>query len=218
MQSTRTCTIDGCDRPVRARSVCIHHYEQLRKVGNLPPRSEKFNVAKRFWAKVDKSGPIPPEAPHLGPCWVWTASSFRDGYGKFKLEGRNQLAHRVLYMWQNGQVEDSVLLDHICHRKCCVNPGHLRETTCKQNIENFSGLSTKNTSGYRGVHYSTARKAWVATVRHNGKKYYIGEFESPEKAGKAAMEKRLELFTHNDLDKLADRQARGVLGGSGDAR
>lgn len=218
MQSTRTCTIDGCDRSIRARSVCIHHYEQLRKAGNLPPKSEKFNVAKRFWAKVDKQGPVPTHAPQLGPCWEWTASRWKQGYGKFKLNGRNQYAHRVLYVWKNGTLPCSVQLDHMCHNPCCVNPEHLRETTCKQNTENYSGMQSRNTSGYRGVHQSPHSGKWVARVMHNGKRHFLGQFNTPEEAGDVARKARLELFTHNDLDKLADRKQRGAISGSGDHR
>ena len=40
-------------------------------------------VAARFWAKVNKDGPIPAHHPELGPCWIWTAATDPKGYGRF---------------------------------------------------------------------------------------------------------------------------------------
>jgi hypothetical protein len=45
------------------------------------------SVEERFWSKVDQASG--------DGCWLWTASRFRLGYGAFRLDGRNQTAHRV---------------------------------------------------------------------------------------------------------------------------
>ena len=39
---------------------------------------------KRFWSKVDKSG----------PCWLWNAAKDKNGYGFFKLDGKLRKSHR----------------------------------------------------------------------------------------------------------------------------
>lgn len=41
---------------------------------------------QRFWAKVNKDGPIPIHRPDLGQCWVWTGES-RHGYGFIRFAG-----------------------------------------------------------------------------------------------------------------------------------
>src|SRR5687767_3489091 len=50
----------------------------------------------RFWAKVNKNGPIPEHRPDLGPCWLWTAALTK-GYGQFRLNGRMVYAYTFAY-------------------------------------------------------------------------------------------------------------------------
>jgi hypothetical protein len=82
------------------------------------------NTLSRFWSKVDKNGPV--LVPALGPCWVWTASRFRTGYGQFRLGPRIQLAHRVAWLLTNGAWPRECAL-HRCDGGAlgCVRPDHL---------------------------------------------------------------------------------------------
>jgi hypothetical protein len=80
-------------------------------------------LPSRFWSKVNKDGPV--VRHDLGRCWIWTASSTRDGYGRFKLDGTEILAHVVSLIEAVGNDPD---LDQACHRcdqPSCVNPNHL---------------------------------------------------------------------------------------------
>jgi hypothetical protein len=96
--------------------------------------------------------------------------------------------------------ETDLNLDH--HRNCpknCVNPEHLRPVTQKQNVENRPGLAANNTSGVTGVYWH--RNRWMAEVKHNGSKHYVGRFTDIAEAEAAVIAKRNELFTHNDIDR-----------------
>ena len=42
----------------------------------------------RFWDKVAKGGP--------DECWLWTAGTNKDGYGKLSVRRKSTLAHRLL--------------------------------------------------------------------------------------------------------------------------
>jgi hypothetical protein len=88
----------------------------------------------RFWAKVDKNGPIPSARPELGPCWLWTAFINTDGYGKFRWQGEMRLAHRVAYEQLFGPVPDGLELDHLCRNHACCNPTHLEPVTHGENV------------------------------------------------------------------------------------
>lgn len=201
MQSTRTCTIDGCDRPHYGRGLCKMHYQRARKAGNLKPLPKPSPV-ERFMSKVDREGPVPAKRPELGPCWEWTASKNRLGYAMFTVAGRGSIAaHRWYYEQLHGEVPRKLDLDHMCHNRGCVNLDHLRPATRKANAENREGPRKGNLSGYRGVSYVPHCKKWKATVFHDGKSIYLGLHPTPEKAAEVARLKRNEVFTFNDIDR-----------------
>ena len=202
MQSTRTCTIEGCDRKHYGRGLCGKHYQRARIAGTIAP-SPKPSPIDRFMAKVNKSGSIPEHRPDLGRCWDWTAGKNNLGYALFSVTGRGCIAaHRWYYEQLHGEVPRKFDLDHMCHNRGCVNPAHLRPATHKANCENLKGTRKGNSSGYRGVYYVPHCKKWKATVCHNGEVIYLGLHSTPEAAGEAARAKRNELFTCNDLDRL----------------
>lgn len=90
-------------------------------------------------------------------------------------------------------------VDHRCHNRGCVRPDHLRLATNKQNQENLSGPHQDSSSGVRGVSWEKGR--WRACVVHDGHKINVGRFVTLDEAEAAVRAKRLELFTHNDLDR-----------------
>lgn len=151
------------------------------------------SVEQRFWEKVDRRGD--------DDCWLWTASkNTGSDYGQFRLNGRMEKAHRVSWELAHG-VKPGPKLDHRCLNPTCVNPRHLREVTNKQNNENRAGAYRNNVSGVRGVSRQSRGGGWRARVRHDGVLIHVGTFPTIEEAGEAARLKRLELFTHNEIDK-----------------
>jgi len=136
-------------------------------------------------------------------CWGWNAAKHPDGYGKFYLDGKVEYAHRVSFMWARGTIQDGMVIDHACHNRGCVNPAHLRMVTGKQNQENRAGSAVTSSSGVRGVSWNAARRTWAGFVRHDNATVYVGYFDTVAKAEAAVIAKRLELFTHNDMDRLA---------------
>lgn len=95
------------------------------------------DLGQRFWAKVNKDGPV---HPVLGtPCWLWTATPTPLGYGRIRVDRQTRRqAHVVAYELVNGPVPDGMDLDHLCHthddecpggpsclHRRCVHPEHL---------------------------------------------------------------------------------------------
>lgn len=157
----------------------------------LAPDAEQM---ARFWAKVDDTG----------HCWVWTASKFANGYGRFSVKRnckrKTHLAHRVAFASIHGPIAEGLQIDHTCYNRACVNPDHLRAVTHKQNMENRSGVQRSSRTGIRGVrHYST--KKWMGYARHNRVEYTVGPFDQIAEAEAAVIELRCKLFTHNDIDR-----------------
>lgn len=89
-------------------------------------------MAERFWAKVDKGGPIQPNME--SPCWVWTASRTRHGYGYFASGRKMARAHRISWVMTHGEIADGIHVLHRCDNPSCVRPDHLFLGTNDDNV------------------------------------------------------------------------------------
>ena len=154
-------------------------------------------ASERLWKRVNKTD----------DCWLWTGCLDRKGYGiigdKIGAQKVSVRVHRLAYESLVRPLSADEQVDHRCHVRHCLNPEHLRPVTNKQNQENRAGASRRSVSGHRGVYWDSTRKKWTAEVIHDGRKYFLGRFEDADTAAAAATAKRLELFTHNDLDRAA---------------
>jgi len=75
---------------------------------------------------------------------------------------------------------------------------HSKETRRKVQFGNQkSGISKKNTSGYRGVSFITRENLWVASINFNKVQFRLGYFKIKEEAALAYDKKALELFGSN---------------------
>jgi hypothetical protein len=102
-------------------------------------------LSDRFWAKVNKNGPVPAHRPELGPCWLWTAGGNGAGYGKLwvTLEGRRRAPYAYQVAWELlvGPRPIGLEPDHLCRVPACVKvvadetgPAHIEYVTHRENV------------------------------------------------------------------------------------
>ncbi|WP_407939535.1 HNH endonuclease signature motif containing protein [Motilibacter aurantiacus] len=115
----------------------------------------------RFWAKV-----LIPDLP-LDACWEWQAGRNR-GYGRFSLNDKSVLAHRVAYILAHGSIPDGLVVDHLCRNRRCVRPDHLDACTQGENVRRGRAGENQRSKTHctRGHAYSGSNL--VIRVRRNG--------------------------------------------------
>ena len=87
-------------------------------------------------------------------------------------------------LWMHRLVTDcpeDKIVDHINRDKLDNRRSNLRTCTQSQNQMN-SKIRESNTSGYRGVNKQGER--WMARIRMNGKRLFLGLFDTPQEASK----------------------------------
>lgn len=135
-----TCSIEECQRVQYARGWCRRHYEYWWRHDRTDADVVRPTLEQRFWVKVDKAGPVPDYAPHLGPCWIWTAARNPEGYGNFAVSSADDRnAHRVAYELLVGPIPAGLHLDHLCRVHPCVRPDHLEPVTPAENTRRGDG-------------------------------------------------------------------------------
>jgi hypothetical protein len=97
-------------------------------------------------------------------CWKWLGIFDLNGYGIFKMKGRNRRAHRIALIMAIGQPTDIALqAAHTCHNRACVNPQHMRWATNKENMAD----KAKDGTAQIGTRHPRARltEAQVLEIR-----------------------------------------------------
>tara|TARA_R110002096_G_scaffold163951_3_gene331550 strand:+ start:1055 stop:1537 length:483 start_codon:yes stop_codon:yes gene_type:complete len=111
------------------------------------------------------------------------AGSIKDkGYTYIRLEGKDYLLHRLIYLHQLGVLPEYI--DHIDTNKSNNRINNLRSCTLSENKMN-TPCQPNNKSGTRGVHFCNRSKTWIAKIKLKGKSKYIMASKSKKDAIKA---------------------------------
>ena len=130
----KKCSVDGCGNTPNGR-YCTTHSERLRLHGDLHHR--RPTPEERFWGKVDKTD----------GCWLWTAGTNINGYGRLSVNRIAILAHRYSWALHNGEIPKGMCVMHKCDNPPCVNPDHLEMGSQQDNLKD---MLSKGRHGKRG--------------------------------------------------------------------
>ena len=106
------------------------------------------------------------------------------GYRVIKINKKVYKAHRLIWIYHNGDIEDGLFIDHIDRNPLNNKIENLRLATRSQNGSNATKNIT-NTSGYKGVSWHKRSKKWMASIKYNCKTINIGGFSTAELASEA---------------------------------
>lgn len=121
------CRVTDCPRDAQRRRHCWTHYGRIKKYGGPGPAEyigKWASLEERFYDHVQVNGPIPPHAPRLGACHIWTGHTV-NGYGRIGNNHKQLYAHRLAYEWANGPIPIGRQITQRCRNTLCVRADHL---------------------------------------------------------------------------------------------
>jgi len=114
------------------------------------------------------------------------------GYLQTEYAGKTYMVHRIIWEMFNGALAREQQIDHIDRDPLNNKIENLRVCTQSQNQIN-SRTPRNNTSGYKGV-LKTPSGKFQARLGFNGKKLYLGLFNSAEEAAECVKRVTKELY------------------------
>jgi len=115
------------------------------------------------------------------------------GYILFYFNNVKYYVHRIILTKYLGrEIKEGYHCDHINHNKSDNRISNLRELSNQENTQHQQ-LSSRNTSGFKGVCWQKDRKKWRARITLNKKELHIGYFDTKEEAYSAYKNKAQEL-------------------------
>lgn len=134
--------------------------------------------------------------------WKWYAQACGNRYYAARRNGRKN-GHKLLLMHRVVlDAPPSKDVDHVNGNTLDCRRSNLRLCTESQNLHNRGKVSSRNTSGYKGVYPDRPTGKWRTRIMVNRKIIELGLFETPEAAAEAykkAAIKHVGEFSHSSL-------------------
>lgn len=122
---------------------------------------------------------IPKSRKRLGECM---GSLKRTGYIEVTIKKKQYLAHRLVYIWHNGEIKDNLQIDHINRIRNDNRIENLRLVTHQENQWN------NNLNKSKGYRYIKNIDMYNARITVNRKNIHLGNFKTKEQAHQVYLE------------------------------
>src|SRR5712664_4432062 len=97
----------------------------------------------------------------LSGCIIWTGAIDGGGYGRIRLRGRLEMAHRMSFIVHNGDIPEGMLVCHSCDVRPCINPNHLFLGTNQDNLQDASRKGKLHVTVCKNGHPATPENRYV---------------------------------------------------------
>lgn len=143
--------------------------ERLREVLDYDPETGVF----KWKVKINRNIVVGSTAGGLHP----------KGYWRIAVDGKRYLAHRLAYLYINGEWPDDQV-DHRDRNRINNRWNNLRPASQTQQNGN-TNMNKNNSSGARGVCWDKSRTKWLAFINVNDRFKNLGRFDEFEDAREA---------------------------------
>ena len=108
----------------------------------------------------------------------------RTGYIVVGVNDKTYLAHRIIWIWHNGHIQNGLEVDHINRKRDDNNIDNLRLVTHQENAFNTAA---------KGYGWNNNAKKWHSGIKVNGKRKHLGYFDNEIDARNAYLNAKKEL-------------------------
>lgn len=141
MATQRICSAPDCDKPHKARGLCLLHYRRLQRASGKQPDG-KHRISKRPVPEISAEETTAAIMIRLletdqQECITWPRGRNEGGYGMASWEGKAVIVSRKVceLTWGPPPTDVPYIAAHSCGNGHlgCVNPNHIRWATSVEN-------------------------------------------------------------------------------------
>lgn len=172
--SSRICSVDGCDGKHKAKGLCHKHYRRLLIHGDASITSREYHGKRKtleygVWCGMIGrcENPNNPKYPMYGGRGITVCEPWRNSFSSF-----------------SGDMGEKPSPSHSLDR--IENDGNYEPGNCRWADKTIQSINRRvrasNKSGYTGVHFSNATGKWASNITIYKKRIHLGFFAKLEDA------------------------------------